>query len=91
MNQQTVRTTDLEENAVAESDTRLGDAFNKLRDAIAKLEIVALNKNKQSNEIFLTNAISGVTGVKEVEGVFFDDFNYTNKLQKKLINSSSGI
>jgi len=82
MNQQTVRTTDLEENAVAESDTRLGDAFNKLRDAIAKLEIVALNKNKQSNEIFdLKKELDKILNEKAAMLVSLDEMNKkSNKL-----------
>ena len=50
MNQQTIRSSYIEEDEVIENSTRLGDAFNKLRDAISKLEIVALNKNQQTDE-----------------------------------------
>jgi len=42
----------------------------------------------QSDEVFITNAITGIIAVKGVEEIIFTDFNYTDKLQKKLISLS---
>ena len=43
---------------------------------------------KQSDEVFITNALTGITGVKEVEETIFIDFNYADELQNKLISLS---
>jgi len=46
---------------------------------------------KQSDEVFITNALTGITAVKGVEEIIFTDFNYANKLQNKLISLSLGL
>tara|TARA_B100000767_G_scaffold207784_1_gene194671 strand:+ start:5984 stop:6790 length:807 start_codon:yes stop_codon:yes gene_type:complete len=43
---------------------------------------------KESDEVFITNSLTGITGVMMIEEVIFNNFNYTNKLQKKLISLS---
>ena len=43
---------------------------------------------KQSDEVFITNAINGITPVKNVEETSLAIFNYANKLQNKLISLS---
>ena len=43
---------------------------------------------KQSDEVFITNSLTGITAVKGVEETIFSDFNYANKLQNKLISLS---
>ena len=43
---------------------------------------------KHSDEVFITNAITGITAVKLVEETVFTNFNYTDKLQSKLISLS---
>ena len=43
---------------------------------------------KQSDEVFITNALTGITAVKGVEETIFIDFNYADKLQNKLISLS---
>ena len=42
----------------------------------------------KSDEVFITNAITGITTVKGVEEAVFADFKYADKLQNKLINLS---
>ena len=42
----------------------------------------------QSDEVFITNAITGITAVKGVEETIFADFKYADKLQNKLISLS---
>jgi len=46
---------------------------------------------KQSDEVFITNALTGITAVKGVEETIFTDFNYADKLQNKLISLSLGL
>ena len=46
---------------------------------------------KQSDEVFITNALTGITGVKGVEETIFTDFNYADELQNKLISLSSDL
>ena len=46
---------------------------------------------KQSDEVFVTNALTGITGVKGVEETIFTDFNYADKLQNRLISLSLGL
>ena len=41
---------------------------------------------KQSDEVFITNALTGITAVKEVEETIFTNFNYADELQNKLIS-----
>ncbi|MBT3612633.1 MAG: hypothetical protein HN522_06820 [Flavobacteriales bacterium] len=43
---------------------------------------------KQSDEVFITNALTGITAVRGVEETVFSDFKYADKLQNKLINLS---
>jgi len=43
---------------------------------------------KQSDEVFISNALTGITAVKTVEESVFTNFNYANKLQNKLISLS---
>ena len=43
---------------------------------------------KQSDEVFITNALTGITVVKGVEETVLTDFNYADKLQNKLISLS---
>ena len=45
----------------------------------------------KSDEVFITNAITGITTVKGVEEAVFADFKYADKLQNKLINLSLGL
>ena len=47
-----------------------------------------LNDIKQSGEVFVTNAITGITSVKSLNNTIFSDFKYANKLQSTLINLS---
>jgi len=42
----------------------------------------------QSDEVFISNALTGITAVKAVEESVFANFNYANKLQNKLISLS---
>ena len=49
---------------------------------------LSLDDIKQSDEVFITNALTGITAIKGVEETGFTDFNYANKLQNKLINLS---
>ena len=46
---------------------------------------------KQSDEVFITNALTGITAVKEVEETIFTNFNYADELQNKLISLSSDL
>jgi len=50
-----------------------------------------LSDIKQSDEVFITNAITGITSVKWVEEKVFTDFIYADKLQNKLISLSLGL
>ena len=44
----------------------------------------------QSDEVFITNALNGITAVNRVGETFFTSFNYADILQNKLINLSLG-
>jgi len=46
---------------------------------------------KKADEVFVTNAISGITAVDRVEGTAFSNFDFAVKLQKTLINLSLGL
>ena len=46
---------------------------------------------KQSDEVFITNALTGISAVKAVEETIFTDFNYADELQNKLISLSSDL
>ena len=46
---------------------------------------------KQSDEVFITNALTGITAVKGVEETIFTDFNYADELQNNLISLSSDL
>jgi branched-chain amino acid aminotransferase len=46
---------------------------------------------KQSNEVFITNALTGITAVKGIEETIFTDFHYADELQNKLISLSSDL
>mgnify|MGYP006132896135 CR=1 FL=1 len=46
---------------------------------------------KQSDEVFVTNALTGITAVNWVEETLFTDFKYADKLQNKLISLSSDL
>ena len=48
---------------------------------------LSLREVKKSDEIFITNAITGITSVNLFEETVYADFNYANKLQNKLISS----
>ena len=50
-----------------------------------------LSDIKQSDEVFITNALTGMTAVKRVEQTIFTDFKYADKLQNKLISLSLGL
>ena len=52
---------------------------------------LSLTDIKQSDEVFITNALTGITAVKTVEESVFTNFNYANKLQNKLISLSLGL
>ena len=46
---------------------------------------------KKSDEVFITNALTGISAVKGVEETIFTDFNYADELQNKLISLSSDL
>jgi len=46
---------------------------------------------KKADEVFITNAINGITSVNRVEETSFNSFIYTSKLQNKLISLSLGL
>ena len=46
---------------------------------------------KQSDEVFITNALNGIIPVNILEKTIFTNFNYANKLQNKLISLSLGL
>jgi len=52
------------------------------------IKSLSLNDIIESDEIFITNAISGITSVNRVEETKFLDFNYADKLQKYIISLS---
>ena len=52
------------------------------------IKSLGLNDIIESDEIFITNAISGITSVNRVEETKFLDFNYADKLQKYIISLS---
>jgi branched-chain amino acid aminotransferase len=61
----------------------------KQEDLIEKsLNIVDL---KNADEVFITNSISGITAVDRVGDTAFSNFDYSAKLQQKLINLSLGL
>lgn len=84
MNQQTVRSGYLEDDEVVENNTRLDNAFNKLKDAISKLEILALNKNQQTNVIVgLKKELDKMLNEKAAMLVRLDEMNKkSNKLDQ---------
>jgi len=51
----------------------------------------SLTDIRDANEVFITNAITGITAVDRVEKTTFLNFDYSSKLQKTLINLSLGL
>ena len=49
---------------------------------------LSLDDIMQSDEVFITNALTGITAVNGVEEIIFSDFNYADELQNKLISLS---
>ena len=52
---------------------------------------IDLTDIRDANEVFITNALNGVTAVNKVEKTFFLNSDYSSKLQKTLINLSLGL
>ena len=52
---------------------------------------ISLVDIEQSDEVFITNAITGITSVSLFEKTIYDDFNYADKLQNKLISLNLGL
>ena len=60
----------------------------KQEDLIEKS--LSLEDFRNADEVFITNSITGITAVNKVEETIFYNFNYSAKLQSKLINLSLG-
>jgi fructose-1,6-bisphosphatase len=89
MNQQTIRSSYLEDDEVAENNTRLDNAFNKLKDAISKLEIAALNKNQQTNvTVDLKKELDKMLNEKAAMLIRLDEMN---KKSNKLAQANSEV
>ena len=54
-------------------------------------KVILKNEILQSDEIFITNATSGVIAVENLEEVSFSSFNKADLIQQKLINLSLGL
>ena len=52
---------------------------------------LSLTDLQEADEVFLSNAISGILAVIKVDKISFITFRYAEKLQKKLINLSLGL
>ena len=52
---------------------------------------LSLDDIKQSDEVFITNALTGITAVRGVEETVFADFKYADKLHNILISLSLGL
>jgi len=52
---------------------------------------IDLTDIRGADEVFVTNAINGITAVGRVEETTFSNFDYSSKLQKQLINLSLGL
>jgi branched-chain amino acid aminotransferase len=52
---------------------------------------LSLTDIKQSDEVFITNALTGITAVKGIEETIFTNFNYADELQNYLISLSSDL
>ena len=52
---------------------------------------LSLDDIKQSDEVFISNALTGMTAVNGVEETSFTDFNYVDALQNKLISLSEDL
>jgi branched-chain amino acid aminotransferase len=59
--------------------------INIFERTILKSEIL------DADEVFITNATSGVVSVNNIEQTYFSSFNLATSLQKKLINLSLGL
>ena len=59
--------------------------FNVIERSIDLMDI------RGADEVFVTNAINGITAVGRVERTTFSNFDYSSKLQKQLINLSLGL
>ena len=55
------------------------------------IKSISINDIYDSEEIFLSNTISGVTPVKKINNQDFDIFKNANRLQHKIINSYSDL
>lgn len=55
------------------------------------IKSISINEIYDSEEIFISNTISGVTPVRKIDNQDFDIFNYANRLQHKIINSCLGL
>ena len=61
---------------------------NKL-DVIEKS--ISRDEILDADEVFITNALEGVTSVQRIESIMFESFSVASSLQKKLINLSSDL
>jgi branched-chain amino acid aminotransferase len=55
------------------------------------IKSVSINEIYDSEEIFISNTISGITPVRKIDNQDFDIFNNANRLQHKIINSCLGL
>ncbi|MDG1426683.1 MAG: aminotransferase class IV [Flavobacteriales bacterium] len=55
------------------------------------IKSISINEIYDSEEIFISNTISGVTPVKKINNQDFDIFKNANRLQHKIINSCSDL
>ena len=58
---------------------------NVIEKSLNKIDI------KGADEVFITNAITGITAINRVEDFVFTNFDYASKLQEKLISLSSDL
>jgi len=61
---------------------------NKL-DVIEKS--ISRDEILDADEVFITNALEGVTSVQRIESIMFESFSVASSLQKKLINLNSDL
>ena len=54
-------------------------------------KVILKNEILQSDELFITNATSGIIVVENLEEVSFSSFNKADLIQQKLINLSLGL
>ena len=63
----------------------VSNEFDVIEETILKGDVL------DADEVFITNATSGIIGIECIEDKYFTCFKTTNIIQKRLVNLSLGL